>query len=393
MNIRKELDQPTADPTPDPPEGRAWWPARTGVLAVLGVITLGVAILSVGVSYQILEPKFGNWAVPVVGALDALWVVFQLTEILAGNQRRRAQRVQWAGFALTLINAAIPTADLVMSRSADGIDLAVVITPIAILATKAAWWIALPALGRPVSAPTRQTITARRQTVADQLEKMAADTADRIELLRVATELETDLAEAETAYRKQALKTRQTMVEELHKQAEATEKTVTAKALPASVTAIRLPQLEGWEPTTPALTAAPDRATSGAPALDPAHPGNGDDAQVNGEPGASGEDDDAPGADVVMHATLANMAAATGVETPRRGVTLTDAQLELVLSYLRHNEDPPLDSCRKADRIFRAAGFRASQHRVRETWRDLLTREGVENHDDQDAEDPEDSTV
>lgn len=92
---------------------------RGTVLSVLGLVTLGVAILSVAVSYQILEPAFGAWAVPVVGALDALWCVFQATEILAGNNRRRVWRVQAAGLTLTFVNAAIPTADLILSGPGD----------------------------------------------------------------------------------------------------------------------------------------------------------------------------------------------------------------------------------------------------------------------------------
>ncbi|MEU9647288.1 hypothetical protein, partial [Streptomyces sp. NPDC048188] len=103
---------------------------RGTVLAVLGLVTLGVAILSVAVSYQILEPRFGGWAVPVVGALDALWCVFQATEILAGNNRGRRARVQAAGLALTFVNAAIPTADLILSGPA-GFDLAIVLSPVA----------------------------------------------------------------------------------------------------------------------------------------------------------------------------------------------------------------------------------------------------------------------
>ncbi|MEV7275269.1 hypothetical protein ACIQIG_34040, partial [Streptomyces bacillaris] len=114
------------------------------------------------------------------------------------------------------------------------------------------------------------------------------------------------------------------------------------------------------------------------------------DAQVSGTTAADG---DAPDADTEMDATLADMAAVAGVEAPRRGVTLTDAQLELVLRYLRHAQDPALASCRKADRDFREAGFRASQERVRTTWRDILTREGAEEHDDQDADDSEDATT
>lgn len=202
--------------------------SRGMVLAVLGVVTLGVAVLSMAVSYQILEPPFGKWAVPTVGALDALWVVFQATEILSCNNRRRAGRVRWAGLALTLVNAAIPTVDLALRlKSTDtGFDLAVVIAPVAIVAAKGAWWIALPALGRRVSDKTRRTIATRRQQVADQLEEMEAEAADRIELLSLATDLNERVSEAETAYRLSVLKTQQTMTENLHEQAETTAATI-----------------------------------------------------------------------------------------------------------------------------------------------------------------------
>ncbi|MEV4442792.1 hypothetical protein AB0K09_28020, partial [Streptomyces sp. NPDC049577] len=202
------------------------------VLSVLGVVTLGVAVLSVVVSYQILDPRFGLWAAPTVGALDALWLVFQATEILSGNNRRRARRVRWAGLVLTVINAAIPTVDLVLTG---GFDLAVVLTPIAIVATKGAWWITLPSLGRGVSGTTRQTIAAKRQSVADQLEEMEAEASHRIELLEVAAELNKRVAAAETGYRLSVLKAQQTMTGDLHQQAEATAKTVAQKVLPPSV--------------------------------------------------------------------------------------------------------------------------------------------------------------
>uniref|UniRef100_A0AAU1HQG1 Uncharacterized protein n=1 Tax=Streptomyces sp. NBC_00180 TaxID=2903632 RepID=A0AAU1HQG1_9ACTN len=72
------------------------------------------------------------------------------------------------------------------------------------MATKTAWWIALPSPGRRVSAETRRAIAARRQKVADQLEKMEADTADRIELLTLARDLNERVAEAETDYRRES---------------------------------------------------------------------------------------------------------------------------------------------------------------------------------------------
>ncbi|MFF9691034.1 hypothetical protein [Streptomyces sp. NPDC014623] len=368
--------------------------ARGLVLAVLGVVTLAVAILSVAVSYDILEPRFGGWAVPTVGALDALWVVFQATEILARNHKQRARRVLIAGLVLTAVNAAIPTAELVLAANSGGaqLDLAVVLTPVAIVATKTAWWIALPSLGRAVSSDTRQAIATRRQHVADRLEVMEADAAHRVELLEVAAELDARVAKAEAHYRETVLKAQQSTTETLHGQAATTEKTLTDKPLPASVAAISLPDLESWTPAAPALTAALDRVT-GAPALDPARPGNGDAAQVSGDTDASGADGDAPDKNAAMDATLADMAAVAGVDAPRRGVTLTDAQLDLVLRYLRHDQDPALSSCRQADRDLRKAGFRASQERVRGTWRDLLKREGAEDHDDESADDPEDSAV
>lgn len=362
--------------------------SRGLVLAVLGVVTLAVAILSVAVSYDILEPRFGAWAIPTVGALDALWVVFQATEILARNHRQRARRVLIAGLALTAVNAAIPAAELVLAAHRGGarLDLAVILTPVAIVATKTAWWIALPSLGRAVSSDTRQAIATRRQHVADRLEVMEADAAHRVELLEVAAELDARVAKAEAHYRETVLKAQQSTAETLHGQAVATQKMLTDKPVPASAAAIPLPDLESWTPSALALPGAGDRATSGAPALDPAHPDAGDEAQVSGTSGA-------PNADAAMDATLRDMATVAGVETPRRGVTLTDAQLDLVLRYLRHEQDPALSSCRQADRDFRAAGFKASQERVRGTWKTILTREGAEDSDEESADDPEDSAV
>ncbi|MEV0695280.1 hypothetical protein [Streptomyces sp. NPDC050388] len=379
---------------------------RGVVLGILGVVTLSVAILSVAVSYDILQPKFGAWAVPTVGALDALWVVFQATEILAGNNRARVRRVQYAGLALTAVNAAIPTADLILSR-ADGFDLAVILTPIAIVATKTAWWIALPSLGRKVSAGTQQAIDIKRQEVADRLEEMEAEAAHRIELLELATTLEKQVAEAETRYRKSVLKTQQKMTEKLHGQAEATASTVTEKALPASVAAIRLPELGQWAPTAPALPGTADRDASG-PDM-PALPAGRDASTTGGTGSHAGQDGYASDRDGVRHTgrdadrdavTLADLAAVAGVPTPVPGEQLTDGQLDVVLRHLRYREDPPL-SYRQAVATFRDGGFVGSEKRVRRAWGALLSNEetpaGVrtepaEASEDTDSEDePEDA--
>ncbi|MEU9496838.1 hypothetical protein AB0D73_34340 [Streptomyces sp. NPDC048215] len=347
---------------------------RGAVLAGLSVITLAVAILSVAVTYDILEPAFGAWAVPTVSALDTLWVIFQVTEILAGNNRPRAKRVQAAGLALTLINAAIPTAHLILAaQSGAPFDLAVVITPVAIILTKGAWWWALPSLGRPVSETTRGKLAIKRQSVADRLEEMEAEAAHRIEMLGLATTLETQVAEAETAYRVAILKAQQTMTEELHGQAVATEKTVAEKALPASVAAIRLPVLEEWTPTAPALPGTPGGTlalTGGAGVTQVSDPaaGTGTPGDTAVTPGGTPEEQAA------RAAALADLAAVAGVPVPEPGEPLTDGQLGVALRHLRYVDDPP-QSYRQARDEFRDLGFVGSERRVRRAWAELMEAE------------------
>ncbi|WP_208886695.1 hypothetical protein [Streptomyces sp. PBH53] len=371
------------------------WPSPRGlVLAVLGVITLGVAALSVAVSYHILEPMFGRWAVPTVGALDALWCVFQATEILAGNNRVRVRRVQWAGVTLTAINAAIPTIDLAMRlhASGTGFSMAVVIAPVAIVATKGTWWVVLPALGRKVSDTTRRTIAEQRQKVADQLEKMEADTADRVELLALARDLNEKVAQAETDYRLSVLRTQQTMTEALHKQAEATAATAVEMLLPATVAAIPLPELNSFVPTAPALptgthtgleTPARHTTDTQASALTKAP------TPPPGTPGGTG-----PGtpAHLTAHPVpLEDLASVAGVPVPQPGEQMTDVQIGVVLRWLRYADDPPL-SYRQARDSFRAAGFVGSEQRIRQAWAALMTNEGHgESDDDSDDEAAEDA--
>ncbi|WP_121751250.1 hypothetical protein [Streptomyces sp. E2N166] len=344
---------------------------RATVLAILGVITLGVAILSVAVSYDILEPRFGAWAVPTIGALDALWVVFQATEILAGNNRRRARRVQFAGLALTAINAAIPTAHLVMSGPGE-FDLAYVLTPVAIVATKFAWWWVLPSLGRKVSVGTRQSLDTKRQEVDDRLEEMEAEASHRIELLELATELETQVAKAETRYRRSVLKAQQTTTEALHQQAQSTQETVTEKALPASVASIRLPELGTWRPSAPALPTPP--ALTGPDRNAPDTDGSGSHAGQSGGVG-NGEGTRRTGRDTDRdRVTLEQLASVTGVPTPEPGEQLTDGQLDVVLRHLRYRDEPPL-SYRQAVATFREDGFVGSEKRVRRSWVALRAKE------------------
>ncbi|MFG2841101.1 hypothetical protein ACGFYE_39695 [Streptomyces zaomyceticus] len=326
-------------------------------LAVLGAITLGVAVLSVVVSYRILAPRFGDWAYAIVAALDALWVVFQAAEILAGNNKRRAATARWAGLVLTAVLTAMPTVDLI--RAVGGhFELSVVLTPVAIALTKVAWTVALPALGRRVSEETRTTLAGRRQEVADRLEVMEAAAADRIEFLSVAARLEAQVAAAETAYRKSALKSQQRTAEQLREQARITAE-ATAEPLPASVTGIALPDFSTWSPVGALPGTAPARAVTHVSAL-PLPPGT-----PGGTPGGT-----APVPDV----DLTDLAAVAGVPVPVAGEALTDGQMAVVLRHLRYSDDPPL-SYRQARDRYRAAGYVGSEERVRRVWVEVIAQE------------------
>ncbi|MER6534329.1 hypothetical protein ABT215_11060 [Streptomyces sp900105755] len=72
--------------------------------------------------------------------------------------------------------------------------------------------------------------------------------------------------------------------------------------------------------------------------------------------------------------SLEELADAAGVDLPQPGATLTDAQLEVVLRWLRYSMEPPR-SYRQAQDDFRRHGFQAREQRVRTTWKAIEARE------------------
>ncbi|OAH11317.1 hypothetical protein [Streptomyces jeddahensis] len=150
-------------------------------------------------------------------------------------------------------------------------------------------------------------------------------------------------------------------------------------------------------PVTPAVTPA-GTDTAKAPALPPVTPSrDGDDTQVNAlsptpdgerveyrdgpvtppvdEPAESGPEPEEE--EVHLPAvTLADVAMVAGVTLPEPGATLTDAQLLVVLRFLRHSQNPPL-SYRQAAAEFRRRGFKGAEDRVREAWTALMAREST----------------
>lgn len=89
--------------------------------------------------------------------------------------------------------------------------------------------------------------------------------------------------------------------------------------------------------------------------------------------------------------TLAELAAIGGVPTPRPGEPLTDAQLGVVLRYLRFSNEPPR-SYRQAVKAFRAGRYVGSEQRIRRVWRtDVPTEDPADT--EETADETEDSDI
>ncbi|MFF1493174.1 hypothetical protein [Streptomyces sp. NPDC058304] len=128
-------------------------------------------------------------------------------------------------------------------------------------------------------------------------------------------------------------------------------------------------------PVTPALPPAPEPQSDPAPAAVETEAVTAsretEDTQVSLTlPNA--EEEAVTGA--VTPVTLAEIAAVTGVPTPHPAEALSDAQLVVVLRYLRYSADPPL-SYRQAVTAFREAGFVGGESRVRAAWGALMSQE------------------
>jgi len=130
---------------------------------------------------------------------------------------------------------------------------------------------------------------------------------------------------------------------------------------------------------TPALPEAPEPPPAGAEtgdAVTPVTPPVTDAVtQVSpAEPAPGVTAVTAPSHPTVTAVTLGTLAAVTGVTAPVTGELLSDAQLDVVLRWLRYQVDPPL-SYRQAVAAFRDAGYVGSEERVRRAWGALMSRE------------------
>ncbi|MCX5607892.1 hypothetical protein OHB39_09955 [Streptomyces sp. NBC_00047] len=128
-------------------------------------------------------------------------------------------------------------------------------------------------------------------------------------------------------------------------------------------------------PVTPALSPAPEPHTDPAAATAEVEAvtgsRDGEDTQVTS---TMPEAEDESVVVVVTAVTLDEVAAVTGVPTPRPAEALSDAQLVVVLRHLRYSADPPL-SYRQAVTAFRDGGFVGGEQRVRKAWGALMSQE------------------
>ncbi|MFE4682237.1 hypothetical protein ACFRNJ_15570 [Streptomyces sp. NPDC056721] len=121
-----------------------------------------------------------------------------------------------------------------------------------------------------------------------------------------------------------------------------------------------------------------DTQVNALPADVPGGCDDGCDAAVTPDAESSTEDEDQP-RDEEVHlsaVTLADVALVAGVTVPEPGATLSDAQLVVVLRFLRHSQNPPL-SYRQAATEFRGQGFKGAEDRVREAWTTLMAAEST----------------
>lgn len=72
--------------------------------------------------------------------------------------------------------------------------------------------------------------------------------------------------------------------------------------------------------------------------------------------------------------SLADLALAASVDLPKKGVILSDEQIDVVLRWLRYDMQPPR-SYRQAVEAFRRHGFQGGEHRIRRIWGEIETRE------------------
>lgn len=361
------------------------FPARIDVFAIVEtLLTLAaLALVAITVGSQ-LGPMLGlhgtlglsaGWSIALV--YDALWIGSLRMSEVAIRQRSRIGMAVMLGLSLAALGVSTSTL-LILGHA----------KVFAFVPVAAAAFMGLRLFANNVLADHATADRIAEQSAADRNARALAaadarhlrstavtdvltETAGHLgEMARQIARAET-LTEAEARINKARAKAEERLEKSDRKHGEKAA-AFAARPLTLTVTAPGTPAL----PTgtgRPAASTNPTTHPAPQPALDTAapQPVTDTDTQVNTHADTMTGTADTP---PVHPVTLADLAAVATVPTPVPGEPLTDAQLDVVLRYLRYTDDPPR-SYRQARDEFRDRGFVGSEERIRRVWGALLTHE------------------
>ncbi|MET9012306.1 hypothetical protein ABZX74_15510 [Streptomyces olivaceoviridis] len=359
--------------------------ARLDVFAIVEtLLTLAaLALVAITVGSQ-LGPILGlhgtlsliaGWSIALV--YDALWIGSLRMSEVAIRQRSRIGMAVMLGLSLAALGVSTGTL-LVLGHA----------RVFAFVPLAAAAFMALRLFAGNVLADTATANQIAEQSATDRNERaLAAATARHLRstaVTDVVTETAGHLGEmARQIARAETLTKAEARISKARAKAEERlEKSDRKHGEKAAAFAARPLTLTVTTPGTPALPTGTDRPAADAapttiPAPQPAIGTAAPQAVTNTDTQVNAHDDTATDVSVTPPAhpvTLADLAAVAGVPTPVPGEALTDAQLDVVLRFLRYTDDPPR-SYRQASTDFRDLGFVGSEERVRRAWAALMSKE------------------
>lgn len=343
--------------------------AHWGLPAGLTGLSLGWTVYAVGEILSRQAPEV--LAYTVAGIYDAVWLYALAMETAHRRQGSNGTLPKVLGWLFLVTSVGVLFTHGLMDATA----VVAVIGAIVPAAAKATLIMAVERDATRISAAAQERIDAVRSATRDQVAVGRAVTRAKADRQTTAAALDRE----ERTARGKAQKTRHKAAKDL---ARVTEKSPVdgmdaVAEIPALFSDDDLARVLGqWTAGDTGDTPAVSPGVSPAMSL-PVSPVSPQVGPVSppAEITAPAEGDGDAGA--VDMAGLAEAAAVAGVDTPQPGESLSEAQLTVVLRWLRHSENPPL-SYRRALAAYRAAGFSAKEERVRKAYAALVDAEGAD---------------
>ncbi|QNP70834.1 hypothetical protein IAG44_16260 [Streptomyces roseirectus] len=344
--------------------------AHWGLPAALTGLSLGWTVYAVGeiLSRQAPAPL----AYTVAGIYDAVWLYALAMETAHRRQGSSGTLPSVLGWLFLVTSVCV----LVTHGLMDATTVVAVIGAIVPAAAKATLIMAVERDATRISPAAQSQIDAVRSATRDQVAVGRAVTRAKADRQTTAAALDREERKA----RGKAQKTR-------HKAAAALARVADKSPVDGADAVAEIPALfsdddlarvlgEWSGGDTPAVSPGVSPAVSPGVSLpvSPVSPQVGPVSPPDEIPPPHDSEDAAGPADL---SGLAEAAAVAGVGTPQPGESLSEAQLTVVLRWLRHSENPPL-SYRRALAAYRAAGFSAKEERVRKAYAALVDSEGAD---------------